>query len=185
MKNYRNLRIDQEVYELLRTKKEELQKEKGEKITYSQLLKYLISGEISTSGDQGVSLLSPEVLVKIPQLEEVPIKCEMQVPIRLPEPGVLLSDEVEARVRKYADEQNVPFSEAVNILLLYALQLRSEVFVILPSDLKEEFERLHSVLEKKEREKLKKDLKKLVTMYTKKLLKSYSKKVKSRTQFSR
>jgi hypothetical protein len=104
----------------------------------------------------------------------------MQIPLRLPEAGILLKEDIEARVRKYAEEQNISLSEAVNILLLYALELRKEVFVVLTTDLKKEFEELYFLLEGKEREKLKKDLKKIVTLYTRKLLKSYSKKVKSR-----
>lgn len=180
MKNSRSIRIDQEIYNLLRAKKDELQKEKGKKITYSQLLKYLIDKSFSASETQEVPSLPSKVEVKIPQLDEVPIKCEMQIPLRLPEAGILLKEDIEARVRKYAEEQNISLSEAVNILLLYALELRKEVFVVLTTDLKKEFEELYFLLEGKEREKLKKDLKKIVTLYTRKLLKSYSKKVKSR-----
>jgi len=180
MKSSKSVRIDQEAYDLLRAKKDEFQKEKRKKITYSQLIKYLIGREIPFSEAHEVSSPLSGILVRIPQLEEVPIKCEMQIPLRLPEAGILLKEDVEARVRKHAEEQNISLSEAVNILLLYALELHKEVFVVLTTDLKKEFEELYSLLDEKEREKLKKDLKKIVTLYTKKLLKSYSKKVKSR-----
>ena len=180
MKSSKSVRIDQEAYDLLRAKKDEFQKEKRKKITYSQLIKYLIGREIPFSEAHEVSSPLSEILVRIPQLEEVPIKCEMQIPLRLPEAGILLRDDVETRVRIYAEEREIPFSEAVNNLLLYALELREEVLVVLTTDLKKEFEELYSLLDGREREKLKKDLKKIVTLYTKKLLKSYSKKVKSR-----
>ena len=66
MKNSRSIRIDQEIYNLLRAKKDELQKEKGKKITYSQLLKYLIDKSFSASETQEVPSLPSKVEVKIP-----------------------------------------------------------------------------------------------------------------------
>ena len=42
MKNSKSIRISEKIYKLLQAKKDKLQKEKGKKITYNQLLKYLI-----------------------------------------------------------------------------------------------------------------------------------------------
>ena len=182
MKTSKSIRIDQETYQLLQAEKENIQEKEGRKITYSQLIKDLLLNKRSLNSEfQERTLLPQQIQVKIPQLdEEIPIKCEMQIPLSLPEPGILLKEEIEKKVKKYAEEHSISFNEAVNILLLYALELRKEVFVVLTPDLKSEFESLYAVLDEKGREKLKKDLKKIVTLYTRKLLKNYSKKMKNR-----
>jgi hypothetical protein len=181
MRSSKSIRIDAETYRLLQTEKENIQEKEGKKITYSQLIRDLLNRKALNPEFQETASLPQQIQVKIPQFdEEFPIKCEMQIPLSLPEAGILLKEEIETKVKKYAEEHNISLSEAVNILLLYALELRKEVFVVLTSNLKNEFESLYAVLDEKEKEKLKKDLKKIVTLYTRKLLKSYSKKVKSR-----
>jgi len=142
MKNSKSIRISEKIYKLLQAKKDKLQKEKGKKITYNQLLKYLIVEDTS------------------------------------PKAGILLKEDVKTRVKKYAEEHSLSLSEAVNNLLIFAIDLRKEIYIVLTSDLKEEFKRLFSFLDRKEKEKLKDDLKKIITFYTKRLLKSYSKKMK-------
>jgi hypothetical protein len=142
MKNSKSIRISEKIYKLLQAKKDKLQKEKGKKITYNQLLKYLIVEDTS------------------------------------PKAGILLKEDVKTRVKKYAEEHSLSLSETVNNLLIFAIDLRKEIYIVLTSDLKEEFKRLFSFLDRKEKEKLKDDLKKIITFYTKRLLKSYSKKMK-------